>query len=215
MKKYKVWCICLVAWLIGCVGWAAAEGGYDALCAENGVVQADTAAWIEIPGADFCRPIMRHSEDDAYYASHDASGAESAFGSLYIQTAYNAGDFSDPVTVVYGSSKQVGAPLRDLQETYSGRFDECRDIYLHLPSGTMEYRVFAAVPYSSVHILHYYDFSVERRYNTFFDGVYSTRLLGMHLDEETRPQYGDNVLILSTGMRGDKMQRYLVLAKQV
>ena len=158
---------------------------------------------------------MMRSGDDGFYANHDASGAESALGELYIQSAYNSAGFSDPVTVVYGGSKVVGAPLRDLQEIYSGSFEACRDIKLHLPSGTMEYRVFAAVPYSSVHILHYYDFSVERRFNSFFDGVYETRLLGMHLDEAARPQYGDNVLILSAGMRGDKMQRYLVLAKQV
>lgn len=215
MKKYKLGCLCLLALIIICAGWAAAESRYDALCAQETVVQADTAAWIEIPGANFCRPIMISSEDDGFYAGHDASGAESALGALYIQSAYNSGSFSDPVTVVYGGSKVEGAPLRDLQEIYSGYFDQCRDIKLHLPSGTVEYRVFAAVPYSSIHILHYYDFSVERRYNAFFDGVYSTRLLGMHLDEDIRPQYGDNVLILSTGMRGDKMQRYLVLAKQV
>lgn len=211
--RYKVWCACLLAWLIGWVGMA--ESQYDVLCRENAVFQQNAVAWLEIPGAEFRQPVMQHDSDDSYYASHDAGNDEAAYGALYTQSAYNAADFSDPVTIIYGSSKTDGAPFRDLQELYSGRFDECRDIYLHLPEETLQYKVLAAVPYSSVHILHYYDFAVERRHDDFFDEVYSTRLLGMHLDKENRPRYGENVLILSTGLCGDNMQRYLVIAKRI
>lgn len=215
MRKYKVWCVCLLAWIICCAGGALAESKFDALCAQSTVNQADVAAWIEIPDADFCQPVMQHDEDDSFYASHSADGAASDYGDLYTQVTYNAADFSDPVTIIYGSSQSEGAPLRDLQELYSGSFDECNSILLHLPEETLEYEVFAAVPYSSIHILHYYDFRVEHRYKGFFDGVYSTRLLGMHLVEEERPEFGESVLILSTGLRGDRMQRYLVMAKLV
>ena len=38
----------------------------------------------------------------------------------------------------------------------------------------------------------------------------------MHLDEDNRPVFGqDRVVILSTGLRGDSLQRYLVMAKEV
>lgn len=211
--RYKVWCVCLLAWLIGCTGTAVAEYRYDTLCREGNVYQQNTVGWIEIPGADFCQPVMQHERDDAYYANHDAAGVENQCGSLYTQASYNAADFSDPVTVIYGSSKAEGTPFRNLQETYSGRFEECSEILLHLPEETLRYEVFAAVPHSSIHILHYYDFSIQRRYNGFFDGIYSTRLLGMHLNAENRPEYGDRVLILSTGLRGEATQRYLVMAK--
>lgn len=214
MKKSKVFRACLAVWLIACMGIAAAET-YDTLCDAGSADRADTAAWIEIPGADMCLPVMQHATDDSFYSSHDPSGVESPTGALYTQAAYNAADFSDPVTVIYGSSKSEGAPLRDMQEIFSGSFDKCRDITVYLPDRTLEYKVFAAVPYSSVHILHYYDFSQQRRYDSFFDGVYSTRMLGMHLDEDNRPEFGDQVLILSTGLRGDGMQRYLVMAKLV
>ena len=204
-----------MAWLLACTVAAAAESSYEALCAQGTATAEDTAAWIEIPGAEMCMPVMYNTRDDSFYSSHDPSGAESETGSLYIQTAYSAADLSDPVTVIYGSSKAEGAPLRDMQQLYSGSFDECRDIIMYLPDRTLEYKVFAAVPYSSVHILHYYDFTQQRRYDGFFDGVYSTRMLGMHLDEDNRPEFGDQVLILSTGLRGDGMQRYLVMAKLV
>jgi len=213
MRKYRVWCVCLIAWLIGIGCNGMAESQYEVFCREQAVEQTDLAAWIEIPGAEFVQPVMQHDTDGSYYGSHDAAGAESEYGALYTQASYNAADFSDPVTVIYGSSKAEGAPFRELQELYSGRFKECREILIHLPEETLQYKVFAAIPYSSIHILHYYDFKVERRYRGFFDGVYSTRLLGMHLDKENRPEFGDRVLILSTGLRGDKMQRYLVMAK--
>lgn len=212
-RRYKVLCICLLVCLIG--SSALAQSRYDALCGEYDVVQEDTTAWLVIPGAKFFQPVMQHKTDDGFYGQHDLTGSESDFGALFTQASYNKADFSDPVTVVYGSSKSQGAPLRDLQELYSGRFEACSEILLYLPEKTVQYRVFAAIPYSSIHILHYYNFSVEHRYNTFFDGVYSTRLLGMHLDAENRPEFGDKVLILSTGMRGDNMRRYLVMAKQI
>ena len=215
MKKHWVWCVCLLAWLIGGIYAAQAECQFDVLCSQNTVVREDVVAWIEIAGADIRWPIMRHASDDGFYSSHDASGVESPMGAVYMQGSYNAGDFSDPVTVLYGSSKQEGAPFRDLQELYSGYFKKSRIILLHLPEKTVQYGVFAAVPYSSTHILHYYKFNVERRYNAFFDDVYSTRQLGMHLDKAGRPEYGEQVLILSTGLRGEPMQRYLVMAKRV
>lgn len=215
MKRYAVWCVCLIAWLIGCARNAQAEDKYTTLCAESEVNQADVVAWIEISRTGLYWPVMQHNEDDSFYASHDESGAKSEFGALYTQAAYNAADFSDSVTVIYGSSKAEGAPFRDLQEIYSGSFEECRSILLHLPEETLEYEVFAALPYTSIHILHYYDFDTMRRYDAFFDGVYSTRLLGVHLDEANRPDFGDRIVILSTGLRGDMMQRYLVMAKLV
>ena len=213
MKKYRIWCAWLLVWIICCTGSTLAESRYNALSAGSNVIREDVAAWIEIPSAGFSKPVMQRAGDDAYYATRDPGGGESEFGSLYTQASYNAADFSDPVTVVYGSSRTEGTPLRRLQELYSGQFEENRRILVHLPEGTVEYVVFAAIPYSSLHILHYYDFSVERRYEGFFDDVFRTRQLGMHLDEEGRPEYGDRVLILSTGLRGDSLQRYLVMAR--
>lgn len=217
MKRVGVWSICLLLVLIaGCIGYAMSEdAAYDQLCSTASMTEEHVAAWIEIESFDFCQPIMQHPQDDGYYATHNAQGNEDRFGALYTQAAYNSRDFSDPVTIVYGSSQAEGAPLRDLQELYSGRFDEGQVILLHLPDGTKQYEVFAAVPYSALHILHYYDFKLERRFESFFNGVYSTRQLGMHLTEENRPEFGENVLILSTGLRGDNMQRYLVMAKSV
>ncbi len=219
VTKIRLWSVCLLVWIVGSLSWGLAESeqrtSYDALCDEASLDRDNIAAWIEIVNEEFCLPIMQHPRDDSYYSTHDVDGEESVWGALYTQAAYNSKDFSDPVTIVYGSSKLTGAPFRDLQELYSGQFEDCRKILLHLPEETRQYEVFAAVPYSSIHILHYYNFASEQRFESFFNAVYSTRLLGMHLVEDSRPEFGDKVLILSTGLRGDNMQRYLVMAKLV
>lgn len=214
--KRKLICPLVLCLLCVLVCGAAAEDAYARLCSQNGLQTTGVMAWLEIPGASFTQPVMYNAEDDAYYAAHGPDGAENAWGALYIQTRYNAADGSDPVILVYGSSAAEGAPFRKLQETFSGSFDSCKTLYMHMPDGTREYAVFAALPYTSIHILHYYDFRNARRYETFFDGVFSTRVLGMHLDEANRPEPGeDQVIILSTGLRGDSLQRYLVMAKLV
>ena len=213
MKFRTGFLICLAVLL--CCACACAETSFQSLSDKAGISDAHVDAWLEIPGADFSQPVMRHPQDDAWYAKHDAHGKESETGTLYVQASYNAAGFADPVTLIYGSSAREGAPLRMLQELFSGSFDEHRTILVHLPEETREYQVFAAVPYSSIHILHYYDFTVERRFNSFFNSVFSTRALGMHLDEDNRPEPTDKVLILSASVRGDKTQRYLVMAKQV
>jgi len=215
VKFKKVWCICLLAWSVWLLSAACAETTYDALCEKAKLDPANVAAWIEIDGASISQPVMQHPNDDAYYSSHDPHGNEIEGGALYTQASYNNKEFSDPVTIIYGSSTKEGMVLRNLQEIYSGKFDACREIKLHLPDETLEYEVFAAVPYAATHILHYNDFNMERRFTGFFDSVFGQRVLGMHLMKEDRPEFGDRVIILSTGLRGDKLQRYLVMAKLV
>ena len=214
MKIKQGFLICMALTICLMTG-ACAQNSFADLSEAAGVSNPHLEAWIEIPGADYVQPVMRHPQDDSLYAGRDAHGREVQGGSLYVQPTYNASGFTDPVTIIYGSSAQETAPLGKLQETFSGSFDQCRTILLHQRDGTKEYRVFAAVPYSSVHILHYYDFTQERRFNSFFNAVFSTRALGMHLDEASRPLPTDRVLILSASVRGDKTQRYLVLAKRI
>lgn len=204
--------------IVLCLGGAGAfaETAYQELCRRHGYQSPDVIAWLEIPGTSICEPVMRHPLDDSYYAEHNAQGKKNGIGTLYVQAKYNAADFSDPVTLVYGSSSAETAPFYRLQEIYSGSFESCRTMYLHMPTATQEYVVFASIPHSSIHILHYYDFHSARRYTSFFDSVFATRALGMHLEADDRPEAGsDRVIILSTGLRGDPLQRYLVMAKPV
>ncbi len=188
---------------------------YDALLEAHAdqLNAGHVTAFLEIPGLDFLLPVMQHPEDNGFYLKHNALGEESPTGALYTEFTYNSFDFSDPVTVIYGRRMEDGSMFGSLQENFSARFDELRVMKLYLPGETNEYTVIAAIPFSNMHIMYSYNFRHSRIYEAFFDEVYATRRPGARLDFEMRPESDEKVLILSTGLRGDVTQRYLVIAK--
>lgn len=201
--------------LLSCSAWAEGKKNFQLLYEENaGLVESENVkAFLEIPKLNFLVPVMQHPTDDGFYLKHNALGEESESGALYTQKTYNLADFSDPAVVIYGRRMDDRTMFGMLQEEYSKAFDELREIVLYLPGETRQYTVVAAVPFSNVHILYAYDFSLNRMFNAFFDEVYAVRRPGVQLDETLRPQTDENLLILSTGLRGDATQRYLVIAK--
>ena len=68
----------------------------------------DVYAWISIPGTDIDAPVLQHSEDNSFYAAHDAEGEENPAGALYTEN-YNHTNFDDPLTVIYGNDNQDGS----------------------------------------------------------------------------------------------------------
>lgn len=213
MKIRKFCAVCmLIALLVGSA--CAEEKSFAGFCSEIKLESADTQAWLEIPGTNISHPVMQHAHDDAYYLDHDPHGNQQNYGALYTESRYNAFDFSDPVTVIYGHRMNNGSMFGTLQKYYSGGFNEYRTINLYMPDGTKrEYTVFAAILAADTHILNYHNFTSMRVFNRYFDEVYATRKLGIMLDHQLRPEPEDQVIILSTCIKGDASQRYLVMAK--
>ena len=213
MKTFRM-CLLSLLILMLLAACAAAETTLESLCKEIKLESADVQAWIEIPGTNVSRPVMQHSQDDTFYLDHDCHGKPDNYGALFTESVYNAFDFSDPVTVIYGHRMNNGSMFGKLQKYYSGNFEKYRTINLYMPGGEKrEYTVFAAVLESDHHVLHYNNFYSKRVFNRYFDSVFSTRKLGIVLDEEMRPDSDDKVIILSTCIKGDSSQRYLVMAK--
>ena len=51
----------------------------------------------------------------------------------------------------------------------------------------------------------------EKTYNSFFEGIVSTRDLQANVNQELCPTYGDRVIILSTCLISNRLNRYLVM----
>ncbi|MCD8326346.1 MAG: class B sortase, partial [Lachnospiraceae bacterium] len=132
-------------------------------------ISEDVYAWIDIPGTDISYPIVQHPTDDEYYLKKAIDGTYDSNGSIFSQATYNSTDMTDPVTVFYGHNMKSGAMFGYLEETYSDaeKFAEYNEIIIYLPEEELHYQVFAAVPYSSSHILYYYDMSNENRFESF------------------------------------------------
>lgn len=177
-------------------------------------VNPDVHAWIEIEGTKVDYPILQSPTDDNKYLTTALDGSYYIGGSIFTQATYNAKDFNDPVTVIYGHTMRSGTLFGQLQPVFTSTegFAEHSEIKIYLPEEVRRYTVFAAVPYENWHILHTYDFSVKYWYRNFFDSIGKIRSIGAKFNREITPEYGDRVIILSTCLNEDSTKRFLVMA---
>ena len=173
----------------------------------------DIYAWLEIDGTDISYPMLQSDTDDAYYLDHNSDKQYSANGSIFSEHAYNGKTMEDPVTILYGHHMKSGAMFGNLQTLFSNSafFSEHRKFTIYTPEATLEYGIFAAIPFTGEHLLYYNDFSNEDVFKSFFEKVMKTRTLGALLDEEYAPEAGDRVVILSTCLIGNNKNRFLVM----
>jgi len=175
----------------------------------------DVYAWISIPGTNIDYPVLQSPTNDSYYLRRDENGNYLNSGSIMSEHTYNGTDFEDSVTILYGHCMKSGAMFGNLQAYYSSEngLDSYNIIEIYLPDRKLEYEVFAAVPYDKRHILYNYDFTNSRIFSSFFKSILSIRSFGANVNADEKPTSGDNVLILSTCLKGDITKRYLVMAK--
>lgn len=175
-------------------------------------VNSDIKGWLEIPDTDITYPVVRHDTDNTYYLNHDSEGEYSAYGSIFMEN-YNAEDFSDRATILYGHYSAAGDYFGALESTYSddAQFRQCQYMKIYLPDKELTYKIFAALPHSNEHLLYYHDFSVDDDYDAFIKDITQTKTLGAVIDEEAIPQNRENLLILSTCKKSDRTQRFLVI----
>lgn len=177
----------------------------------------DIYGWICITGTDVSYPLVQNSEDDAFYIDHDSEMNKSKEGAIFTEHMYNDTDFTDKATVVYGHCKPTGTMFGQLQTLYSSldSLSENSEIIVYLPDREISFQVFAAVPYDNIHIMYHYNFESRRMYNAFLNSVYSVRKVGAVFDSTVDVTADDQLLILSTCLRGNTQKRFLVLAKVI
>lgn len=176
---------------------------------------ADIYAWLDIPGSDISYPVAQSQTDDTFYLTHSIDGKKDQNGTLYTEHVYNSRTFSDPATVIYGHNMRSGAMFGFLQEQFSDPewFDGHEEVIVYQPERELHYRVFAAVPYSTKHILYQYRcFRDPSSMTKFLDAVYTVRKFGTNYREECTVTQDDRILVLSTCLPRSSDGRYLVLA---
>lgn len=176
----------------------------------------DVVACIRIEGTNVSFPILHRAGDNEYYLKHNLNGKKTSKGAIFIED-YNAADFSDPVTLIYGHRMKNGEMFGKLEKYYSSQdfMQKHSVIDLYLPDGHQTYRIFAAVPFDKRHLMFAYDFDDPRQYKLFLNEIFSVRGLNAVTDESLRPEPGEKLIVLSTCLWGDKDRRYLVIAKQI
>ena len=175
-------------------------------------VNKDVYAWIEIANTKINYPIVECGSD-SYYLNHAIDGSNDKNGTLFTEIFYNHSDFNDPVTVIYGHDMKSGAMFGTLQK-YSDNeyFAKHNSINVYLPDRTLTYNVFAALPYNNKHILYSWNFNKEDNYNNFLRNIKSTKSLLANFDNSIEVTSSDKIIILSTCLKSNNTQRFLVMA---
>jgi len=103
----------------------------------------DAVGWLDIVGTNMQYPIVQ-SRDNEYYMTHTFNKKRNASGAIFMD-CWNAPDFSNFNTVIYGHNMQDGSMFAGLRE-YSKQkfFDEHSIIEITLLNRQLRYRVFAA-----------------------------------------------------------------------
>jgi len=200
---------------------ADADGSYDNPIDYESLrkVNDDIYAWLYIPGTEINYPILQSdASNDDYYLDHNVYGNKDANGSIFSESLYNDTDFGDFATILYGHRMRSGKMFGKLQKLYSGEssIKQHREIIVYTQEEELHYKVFAAMSFSSYHILDYYNgFGTQEDIDKFVEDLNNHHSMSSYFEEDTGLSLDDRILILSTCLSNNREQRFLVLAKLV
>nr|WP_300839117.1 class B sortase [uncultured Acetatifactor sp.] len=162
-------------------------------------VNKDIYAWIYIPDTKVDYPVLQHDSDNTYYLNYNLDGSRGYPGCIYTEN-YNAKDFTDPVTVVYGHNMKDGSMFAGLHRYSDIEFmEEHPYIYMYTPEGLLVYEIFTAHETSDEHILYAHNwFEEERVMEEYIYETRDVRLMGSVQREDVDVESDDHILTLST-----------------
>lgn len=175
-------------------------------------VSEDIYAWIYIPDTHVDYPVFQHPTDNTYYLEHNVDGSEGYPGCIYTEN-YNAKDFSDPQTVIYGHNMRDTTMFSDLH-LYEDQefFDNNKYVYIYTEDMVYVYKIFAAYQTGNAHQLLNYDFNTEGTLLRYLNNVRNLKSELKLFDEDVEFSDDDQVLTLSTCVMKERQfhLRYLV-----
>ncbi len=173
-------------------------------------VNKDIYAWIYIPDTLVDYPVVQHPTDNLYYLNYNLDGSKGYPGCIYTED-YNAKDFSDPNTVIYGHNMKNGTMFAGLHKFEDGEyFKEHPYVYIYTEEGLYVYEIFAAYESGSEHILYNSDFTNDYAYSKYLEGIYSLRSMNSNVKEDVEVTTEDRIVTLSTCVANKSDRRYLV-----
>ena len=184
---------------------------WDALHEEN----EDIYAWITVTDTTVDYPVLQHPTNNEYYLNKNLDGSTGYPGCIYTEN-YNAKDFSDKNTVLYGHNlkdKTMFSSLHNYEDEET--FAKDQYIFVWTESDLYVYRVFAAYEFNANHLLLNYDYSNEYVYEQYLKDIYSVadKDYGVaNVNEDIEVTKEDRIITLSTCTADhNSNQRFLVV----
>jgi len=173
-------------------------------------VNPDIYAWIYIPDTLIDYPVLQHPTDNYYYLNYNLDGSRGYPGCIYTED-YNAKDFSDPNTVIYGHNMKNGTMFAGLHKFEDGDyFAEHPYVYIYTEEKLYVYEIFAAYESGNEHILYSHDFSSASAYSEYLEDVFAVRAMNSNIRKDVEVTSEDCIITLSTCVANKSDRRYLV-----
>lgn len=167
-------------------------------------------AWLYIPDSTIDFPVLRHPENNSYYLNYNIDGSKGRPGCIYTEN-YNAMDFSDHNTVLYGHNMRNGTMFAGLHKFEDAEyFAENPYIYIYTPDEVFVYRIFGAYEFSNLHLLANYDMSTDQGFGEYLEDVMSVRSMNSNFNRDVEVTSEDRIITLSTCVFKKTDYRYLV-----
>lgn len=171
---------------------------------------ADIYAWIYIPDTKIDYPVVQHPTDNSYYLKYNLDGSKGYPGCIYTED-YNAKDFSDANTVLYGHNMKNGTMFAGLHQYEDAEFFEKNPyVYIYTPEKLLVYEVFAAYESGDEHLLMSYAFDNQTIFQNYLDDIFAMRTMTCNLNEKAEVDSGSHIVTLSTCIANKPNNRYLV-----
>lgn len=170
----------------------------------------DIYAWIYVPDTQVDYPVLQHPTDNTHYLNYNIDGSKGYPGCIYTED-YNAKDFTDSNTVLYGHNMKNGTAFGSLHKFEDASFfEDTRYIYVYTEDRLLVYEIFAAYEFSNAHLLLGYDTKSEWGFSKYLEEVQEVRGMKCNRIEEIFPDEQDHIITLSTCVKGNSSKRYLV-----
>lgn len=173
-------------------------------------VNPDIYAWIYIPDTLIDYPVLQHPTDNLYYLNYNLDGSRGYPGCIYTED-YNAKDFSDPNTVIYGHNMKNGTMFAGLHKFEDSEyFAEHPYVYIYTEEKLYVYEIFAAYESGNEHILYSNDFTSDYVYSKYLENIFAVRAMNSNIKESAEVTTEDRIVTLSTCVANKSDRRYLV-----
>ena len=178
---------------------------------------SDFIGWLSIDGTELDFPVMYAPNNKDFYLRHDFDKSYSIYGVPYLDenTTLGANAESDNL-VIYGHNMKTGAIFGCLTEyKKAAYYQEHPYIEFDTLYGDAKYEVFAAFAIDVVQDTSFvYNQYVDMDEDTYNDYVAEV-IRRSDVDSGIRPEYGEQLLTLSTCEYSSANGRYVVVARKV
>ena len=190
------------------------EDGSDSLTVDLASLKAvnpEVIAWLTVDNTDISSPVVQGPDNDKYLKiAYD--GSKSNSGSIFMN-AYNAADFSDQNTLIYGHHMRDGSMFGQLLEFEDPAYlDQHRTFTIYTESGALQYQIFSAFVTYSASFVYTDHFEFSWDFYDFIEKALSSSILDMGVEVTDE----DKIVTLSTcTSRGNRAERFVVMGKRV